>query len=226
MKPISISIIIISILSIAYSFAVPAYTNEDKYQEMYMAIDVRELGSRIASDRFHENRDKFLTHKYLFQDYGATFLILGIASLLLFGANKPVTAPSSKLKIALVGFTAALFTVIGYVGDLFVEAFRGSFPWWADSLGIPLAGAPVLAFIFICWVILNLIAMRDPFKAGAPISFGKIRGSNYFYLLLLLATALIVMLCVAGAYFWMVLPGVLWLYFYASLWAGRYAANN
>jgi hypothetical protein len=24
----------------------------------------------------------------------------------------------------------------------------------------------------------------------------------------------------------MVLPGVIWLYFYASLWAGRYAANK
>ena len=55
--------------------------------------------------------------------------------------------------------------------------------------------------------------MNGTFEAGVAISFRQIKGSNYFYLLLLIVTVLIVLLCVVEAYFWMVLPGVFWLYF-------------
>ena len=226
MKRISIGIIILSLLSIVYSFAISAYTNEDEYHEKYMALDWQELGSRNASDRFYELRDEYLSNKYRFQDYGFTFLILGISSLLLFRKGKSTSAPSSNAKVALVGLGAALLTTSGYVGDLFLEFYRGSYPWWADSMGIPLMGVPLIAFIFIGWAAINLLAMNGKFEAGAVISFRQIKGSNYFYLILLVVTALIVILCVVDAYFWMVLPGVIWLYFYASLWAGRYTANK
>lgn len=226
MKRISVSIIIISLLSIVYSFTISAYTNDDEYHERYMALDWQELGSQNASAKFYELRDRYLSRKYKFQDYGFTFLILGVVSLILYGKGKPVVAPSSKAKVALVGFGAAALTTCGYVGDLFLEFYRGSFPWWADSMGIPLMGVPFFAFIFIGWAALNLLAMNGKFKAGAVISFRQIEGLNYFYLLLFVVTALIVVLCAVEAYFWMVLPGVFWLYFYASLWAGRYTANK
>ncbi|WP_051089028.1 hypothetical protein [Teredinibacter turnerae] len=226
MKRISIGIIIISLLSIAYSFSISAYTNEEEYREKYMALDWQALGSRNASNKFYELRDEYLSNKYKFQDYGFTLLILGCASLILFGNGLTVNAPTSNFKVALVGFGAALLTVSGYVGDLFLEFFRGSYPWWADSMGIPLMGVPVFSFIFIGWAALNLLAMNGKFKAGAPISIRQIKGSNYFYVFLFVVTALIVALCAAEAYFWMVLPGLVWLYFYASIWAGRYAANK
>lgn len=226
MKRISIGIIILSLISIGYSFAISTYTNKDEYHEKYMALDWQELGSRNASEKFYELRDEYLSNKFRFQDYGFTFLILGVASLLLFRKGKSVSAPSSKAKIALVGFGAALLTTSGYVGGLFLEYYRGSYPWWADSMGIPLMGVPFFAFIFIGWAAVNLLAMNGKFEAGASISFRQIKGSNYFYLTLLVVTALIVCLCIAEAYFLMVLPGIIWLYFYASLWAGRYTANK
>lgn len=226
MKRISIVIIILSLLSIGYSFAISAYTNEGEYHEKYMALDWQELGSRNASEKFYALRDQYLSNKYRLQDYGFTFLILGVALLLLFREGKPVTAPSSNAKIALVGFGAALLTTIGYIGDLFLEFYRGSYPWWADSMGIAIMGVPFLAFIFLGWAAVNLLAMNGKFEAGASISFRQIKGSNYFHLILLVVTALIVCLCMADAYFWMVLPGVVWLYFYASLWAGRYTVNK
>lgn len=226
MKRISIGIIIFSLLSIGYSFAISAYTNENEYHEKYMEIDWQKLGSRNASERFYELRDQYLSNKYRFQDYGFTFLILGVASLLFFRKGKPVTAPSSNAKIAIVGFGAASLTTGGYVGDLFLEFFRGSYPWWADSIGIPLTGVPFLAFIFIGWSAVNMLALNGKFEAGSAISFHQIKGSNYFYLILFFITALVVFLCIADAYFWMILPGITWLYFYASLWAGRYTANK
>jgi hypothetical protein len=226
MKQISIGIIIFSLLSIGYSFLVSAYTDEDEYREKYMALDWQELGSRNASDKFYELRDEYLSPKYKIQDYGFTFLILGLATFIIFRKGRPFHAPSSNAKIALIGFVAAALTTGGYVGDLFLEFFRGSYPWWADSLGIPLMGVPLFALIFFGWAALNLLAMNGQFTAGAPISLESIRGSNYFYLILLVLTTLIVALCAIDAYFWMVLPGLFWLYFYASLWAGRYIANK
>lgn len=226
MKRISIGIIILSVLSITYSFAISAYTNKDEYHEKYMTLDWQELGSRSASERFYELRKEYLSNKYRVQDYGFTFLILGVSSLLLFRKGKSITAPSSNAKIALVGFGAAVLTICGYVGDLFLEFYRGSYPWWADSMGIPLMGVPFIGFIFLGWAAINLLAMNGKFEPGAPISFRQIKGSNYFYLLLFVLTALIVLLCAIEAYFWMVLPGVFWLYFYSSLWAGRNTANK
>ena len=226
MKKISIAIIILSLLSITYSFFVSAYTDEEEYQQKYMAIDWQELGSRNASDQFYELRDVYLSPKYKFQDYGYTFLILGIAGFVFFRKDIPFNAPSSNAKVAAIGFGAATLTVGGYIGDLFLEFNRGSYPWWADSLGIPLMGFPVIAIIFLGWAALNLLAMNGQFRAGAPITFKHIKGSNYFYLILIFLTILIVGLCAIDAYFWMVLPGVFWLYFYGSLWAGRYTANK
>lgn len=226
MKRISISIIILSLLSIGYSYTISAYTDEDEYMEKYMALDWQELGSRNASDKFYELRDQYLSLKYRVQDYGFTFLILGLATFVCFRRGTSINAPSSNGKLALVGFSAAALTTGAYIGDLFLEFYRGSYPWWADSLGIPLMGVPVLAILFFGWAALNLLAMNGKFKAGAPISIKNIKGANYFYLFLIVITSLIVALCAIEAYFWMVLPGVFWLYFYASLWAGRYTANK
>ena len=226
MRKIFAFIVLVSLLSISYSLTTPAYTNKVEYEEKYIAIDWQKVGSRVASDRFYELRDEYISNKYKIQDYGFTLLILGTASLIIFRKEKPTNTPSSKTKIALIGFSAALLTTAGYVGDLFLEFYRGSYPWWADSLGIPLMGAPILAFIFTGWAAINLLAMNGKFKAGTAISFCQIKGTNYFYLILLVVTALITLLCAIEAYFWMVLPGLFWLYFYVSLWAGRYTDKN
>jgi hypothetical protein len=223
MKRLSLSIIILSLLSIVYSFTISAYTNEDEYHQKYLALDWQKLGSQNASNRFYKLREEYLSNKYKFQDYGFTFLILGLAFFNITRKGKSTSSPSSKTKIALVGFGAALLTTGGYVGDLFLEFYRGSYPWWADSLGIPLMGVPLLALIFIGWASINLLAMNGQFQTAVNISFRQIKGSNYFYLLMLVVTALIVCLCAVDGFFWMVLPGVFWLYFYASLWAGRSA---
>jgi hypothetical protein len=226
MKRISIIIIILSLVSITYSFFISAYTNEEEYREKYMALDWQKLGSRNASNQFYDLREEYLSPKFTFQDYGFTFLILGLATFIFFRKDQPINAPSSKAEIALIGFGAAALTTGGYVGDLFLEFSRGSSPWWADSPGIPLMGVPVLGFIFFSWAALNLFAMNGEFNAGVPISFKSIRGSNYFYLFLLIITIGIVALCAIDAYYWMVLPGMFWLYFYAALWAGRNTPKN
>ena len=191
-----------------------------------MSLDWQELGSKAASKEFYELRDEYLSNKFKFQDYGFTFLILGGLSFFIFRRDKPLYSPSSKTGISMLGFGAALLTTACNVGDLFLEFYRGAYPWWADSMGIPLMGVPFLALIYLGWSALNLLGMNGNFIPGAVISFRKVKGSNYFYLFLIVVSILLTGICVAEAYFWMVLPGILWVYFYASLWAGRFTANK
>lgn len=220
-KKISITVILLSILSILYSFTMSPYINEEEYQKGYAAINLNEIDSRTASNQFFKLRAQHLSKKYSFQNYGFTFLILGASVLFLFRKGLSVNAPSPKLKIAFVGFVAALLTVGGYIGDLFLEFYRGAFPVWADSLGIPLTGVPILTSMLLLWAALMSLTLIGKFEAGAQISFKQIRGLNYFYLLLFVISTVIVLLCVVDGFFWLVLPGILWLYFYASLWSGR-----
>lgn len=226
MKKISSVITILSLLIICFSFTLSAYTNEEDFQEKYMAIDWQELGSRAASDEFYKLKDKYLSNKYKFQDYGFTFLIIGIAGLIVFRKGGEVYSPSSKSKVVLLGFGAAFLTVVAYVGDLFLEFFRNSYPWWADSLGIPLMGIPILAIAFFAWAALNMLALNGKFNAGVRIVLSRVKGSNYFYLTLIVLTLVVLLLCIIDGYFWLLLPSILWLYFYVSLWSGRYAASN
>jgi hypothetical protein len=226
MKQTSLVIIVLSLLSILYSFSLSAYTNDAEYHEKYLAIDWQELGSSVASSQFFELRNDYLSNKYSLQDYGFTFLIIGTAVFIFFRKGQAVYTPSSVLKLVLVGLCAALLTIGAFVGDLFLEFFRGAYPWWADSLGIPLMGLPMLAFLILAWVALNLLALNGHYKSSVPITFKQLKNSSYFYLTLSVLTSLIVFLCILDGFFWLVLPGVFWLYFYTSLWAGRRSISD
>jgi hypothetical protein len=87
-------------------------------------------------------------------------------------------------------------------------------------------GVPILALIVIGWSALNLLALSGNFSTGVTIDLIGFKSSNYFYLLLILVTLLVLLLCIVDGFFWLVIPGMLWVYFYLSLWAGRKAANQ
>ena len=82
---------------------IPAYTNEDAYQEKYRSIDWQKTGSRAASDQFFSLRQEYLSNKYKIQDYGVTFLILGLAAFAIFKNGTPLRTPSSRPMVVLLG---------------------------------------------------------------------------------------------------------------------------
>jgi hypothetical protein len=226
MKNIGYCMALLGLLIFAYSFALDAYTDAEAYNEAYLSIDREELGREASFEAFHKLRQEYLTNKFRYQDYGITFVSLGLF-LIIVGRKgwSNVSSPNAKWKTVLLGFGAALLTTVGYVGNLFLEFFRGSFPHWADSLGIPLAGLPIMVIIFVSWAAVNMIGLGK-YAPSAPISNMGIRNINWWYGILSLLTALITLLCVCDGFFWLVLPGLLWLYFYLSVMAGRKAANN
>ncbi|HIP47677.1 MAG TPA: hypothetical protein EYG92_01745 [Lutibacter sp.] len=190
-------------------------------------MDRIELGREESFEAFYALREKYLTNRFQYQNYGVTLLSLGIFLMFLTRKGwKNISSPNTNWKIFLLGFSAALLTTVGYIGDLFLEFARGSYPHWADSLGIPLAGVPVSFMIFFGWAAVNMLGMNGKFNAGVSISNMGYHNINWWYAILAFVTTLITSLCIYDGFFWLVLPGVLWLYFYLSIMAGRKAANK
>jgi hypothetical protein len=214
MKIISSLIIITGISLLGYSFTFDRYTNEQEYNEQYLS-----LTGPSDSEKFYEIRDKYLTPKFKLQDYGLTFIFSGLI-LLFLSFNKGKT-PSRKIIIILIGFAAALLSNIAYVGDLFLEMYRESYPHWADSLGIPLMGVPGLLILSFIWVGLNLIGMSEPFKTRVQMIPLKKDNLNKWYVSILLLTILLTFILIIDGYFWQVIPGFLWAYFYSSILFGK-----
>lgn len=212
-----IIILIIGIGLIIKSTLYQRYTNEKAYQDKYMEL----TGEEGDSEKFYKLREEYLTPKFDFENYGITSIILGlgILTISLIGLNR-LRTPSKKIWIVIIGIIAALITNVGYVGDLFLEMSRDSYPHWADSLGIPLMGVPFLIIISLGWVGLNLIGIKGDFKTGVLIFPIRHDNLNLWYTIILALTIIITLWTILDGYFWQVVSGFLWIYFYLSILIG------
>lgn len=217
MKIASIIIILIGISLIGYSVTLEPYTNKTEYEEKYYALE-----GENRSEKFYELRETYLTEKYSFENYGMTFLIAGTFLLIFFfkGWNS-FKIPKHKTIIGLIGLGAVLVTTFGYVGDLFLEMYRGRYPHWADSMGIPLASVPIIFIILFVWFALNLIGLTNPFKTGGLIRELNFKGISYWYAALLFLTVVFTGVLIFEGDFWWTTAGFLWIYYYLSLLVGR-----
>jgi hypothetical protein len=220
MKTIPYIITVIGLVIFGYSLTLKPYTNEDEYNSKYMQIS-----GENRSELFYDLREEYLTIKYPLADYGLTTVIIGLILIFILfrGWSEFRTLPSKKWIIS-IGFAAVLSTVLCYVGDLFNEYSRGSSPNWADSLGIPLMSVLPMLVILTIWLGFNLIGLRGDFKANIPVSSLRFSNINYWYLTISILTIIILILMIIEGYFWMLLPGFLWLYFYISILIGRRTA--
>jgi len=135
---------------------------------------------------------------------------------------RPLKAPGSGFGFFALAIAAPVLTVLGFVFDLFQGYARWEFPPWADSLGIPLMGVPVLLVAGLVWALAHLALLAGvPRRADVLVSFNSVRRGNLWLLIVCgLTTLLVVGMGIDGAY-WYAIPGVLWLYFYASISAVR-----
>ena len=211
-------ILILSGLSLlGFSWPLEPYANQKAYEPAYYALE-----GEHKSQQFHELRALYLTKKHTLENYGLTLIILGVFSLLLFfkGWNN-FKIPKNKLSIAIIGISAVIVTAFGYVAELFLESSRGTFPHWADSIGIPLASVPIMVVLLCAWFALNLMGLLKPFKTGGLVKCLKMNNINYWFLFILSITVLLTLILIFRGYFWMVTAGILWSYYYLCLLVGR-----
>ena len=197
------------------SFSYDRYSDESAFNKKYMEID-------YDDEKFYELREEYLTSKDDYFDYGITFVICGLGTILLSVIGiKKIRTPSKRWIIVFVGLLAAITTTIASVVDLFMEVFRGSCPHWADSIGIPLLRVPFILIIFLIWVGFNSIGLMKPFNTSVLISTIKIAKVNRWYLIIAILSLLITIWSVVSGFFAFIIPGLLWAYFYISILLGQ-----
>lgn len=221
--------LLLSVFGVAlflYTLTLDRYTDEAAYRAAYQAIHPHDVGLEAAGESFSELRRRYLTPKFELEDYALTAAVTGLvmAVLSLIGWSR-LAAPSSRWIVASLGFAASGMSVAALFFDALLLEFREDVPWWSDSLGpvfFLLVGTTV---VLVAWVTINLLGLRGRFVAGAKFAPVELRGINWWYAILTLASVGLTLFTVSQADFTMVIPAVLWTYFYASLLAGRHAAN-
>lgn len=144
------------------------------------------------------------------------YLVIAGAFIPLFTGRTAVSRlPERRLPVALFGTLAAMATIGAEVGSLFLDMARGEFPWWADSIGIPLSGMPFVFLGLLCWVGFHMWLLPKTIQrnySGAAVICTKawLTAMGVFA-----ATYLAYAACIGD--FWSLLPMVMWLGFYFSL---------
>jgi len=200
------------------SFSCDRYSDERAFNEKYMEIDSDEN----ASEQFFELRNEYLSSKDDYFDYGITFVICALIILLLsVVASRGIRTPNKRWIIVSIGLLAAITTTMSYVIDLFIQMSRGSYPHWADSLGIPLSGAFGTLIVLLVWVGLNSIGLMKPFRTSVLISPMNIAKANRLYMVIAVLSLIIAIWTIASGLFLDIIPDLLWVYFYMSILLGR-----
>lgn len=206
--------VLLGVCLFGYSLSMKPYTDEDLFEKKYMEL------SSGQSKEYFELRDSMLTSKYRIQDTGITYFSIALLVGLIFKlGHHSFKSPRSKFGFTLLALGLPFLTVIGYVFDLMQGMSRQEFPHWADSLGIPLASAPIQLAILLAWSLLHLLFLRGCEINARDISLSKTH--NYWLMFLSILTALLLSICAFYGQYWYALPGVAWLYFYLSLAAVR-----
>lgn len=210
--------LILGVLLFVFSHSYSMYTNKDEFLDKVMAIDIEQENS---SEQYFQLRAEYLTPKIVLENYSMTSIILGliITFVSVIGVNN-IKTPKSKIGLVFLGLSAVLFTSIADVVGLLLESFRDSSPPWADSFGIPLMDVPIFFILFLLWFIINLIGMRNNFKTDINIFPLKCRDLNWWYLILIIFTSLLTVYIIALGFFILIIPCLIWIYFYFSLMTG------
>jgi hypothetical protein len=166
-----------------------------------------------------------VTTKFKLQDYGVTLLAYAL-SLAAF-CWRPFKAPPSRLGFVILAAAAPFLTVFGYIFDLMQAQARMEFPPWGDSLGIPLMGIPVILFAGLLWAFAHFSLLAGiPQRAGLALSLSAIHRSHPWLLIVSTLTAILSAIAAAEGAYWYVIPGSIWLYYYAAIAAVRQMKND
>ena len=213
-------LLFIGIAILGYALSIAPYKDEKLFMERYMAL------SSGQSEEYWKLRDEMLTPKYQLQNYGGTLVAAALGMVLVSrkGWRQP-KSPRSRATLFGLAFAAPFLTVSAYVFDLLQGFARGEFPHWADSMGIPLMGVPVLFIVLLVWAAAHLGFLRRAYQPATPLALAVSLKANWWLLCVSAGTAVLVVASVLVGQYWYAMPEVLWLYFYLSLGAVRRATN-
>jgi len=216
---ISLILITIGISLVGYSMTMEPFTDLEIFMEKYMAM------SNGQSDDFYTLREEMLTSKYRLQDLGISIILFTVAfmSLLKIGGNK-ICSPNKKSTIIVLAILLPIISVSGFIFDLFQALNRNEFPYWADSLGIPLMGVPIQFGVLMLWSLAHLSLIKN--ISATPLLQAVSFKLNLWIMFISVITVLLVLLTAYYGQYWYSIPGLMWLYFYLSIGVSRFKYEN
>ena len=199
MKLTGMTILMIGIILFGISLGQKRYFNKSEFSNKYEMINPQQ---NHAEENYYTLREQYLTSKTDFENYGISLILLGliIYGIVVFDYRK-IKTPKTKQAVIGIGLVAVLLTTIAYVGDILLEMYRGHYPYWADSIAIPLMKVPFLILLMIVWVGLNSIGIINNFHPDVYLFPIKIYGLNYWYFFLSIVTVALLIYFVITGYF-------------------------
>lgn len=200
---------------LGFTFSIAPYKDEALFMERYMALSVGQ------SAEYWQLREEMLTPKFQLQDCGGTLVALAVGVFLVSRKGwRNLQSPHSRAALFAVAFAAPFLTVGAYIFDLFLGFRRGEFPPWADAMGIPLIGAPMLLVVLLAWAGAHLAFLRFPYRP-ALLSWAMSIRTHWWLLSVAAITGVFALFWVAVGQYWYAIPAAAWFYFYVSLAATR-----
>ena len=210
-------IFLLGIMLIIYSLTLNAYIDTDLFNTKYMELTMGQ------SQEYYDLRQSMLTPKYYLQDIGILLILL--SSLFFFlkkiGKNS-IKTPKSKTMFIILALFLPVLTTGGFIFDLMQAMFRGEFPHWADSLGIPLMGTPIIFISLLFWSLIHLIFLHESNITATEIKLNTLKKFNKWLLFIIIVSLLITIQAGILGQYWYAISGILWIYYYISLATIRY----
>ncbi len=190
------------------SKSLPVYNDQDVYQREYKKINDRYLagaiGSHEASRAFYVNQDHYLSSKYSFESSGwflivsVVYTLLGIVVYYWTVKRKKAIHRAWFYFLMLLNITAVF--VLSSL-NLYIQQDRNLFPWWADSLGIPLFGALIgLCFVTPLFLAITTFSLRGYHRESPNFSLHKFTDLSPAYKIYFLVSIAIVLLAVGTSW--------------------------
>ena len=242
MRALFIVIAILGIVLTIYSHTMPMYTNKaEKYE-----LD-RQAGEHIGENDWAEFKEEYFeqvgtlrTHRHIIMDFGFGVTSFSLSALLFFLIFRirqfkdllHIRTPKKKMWIFVIGNLAWLALLPGIAFYFFYRLERGDYPWFADSIAIPVvtgAGVIIILLPFIN-VFFGLFASQGTYPAKIFVKYATISFSSVFFEILFLLLGTLNIIILLG----FVLSGdvigipvaVVYLYLLLSLRAGKIQRTN
>lgn len=202
-----------------YSWQMPLYKNGEAYRQCYQAISET---SDAAFTQFDECRDKFLGPRIYLQKYSAVAAILILFAILFFVlGGKSIKALKSRWFISAIGMGAAVIGAISAYPALLYEMENESYPWWADSISIPMGGIVVTMLVYLVVAGFNFLFLQRARDPRGPLFRIDLRWDHKFLLLELLFSLILILDLARIGNFIEMTPMILWVVFFAAILAYR-----
>lgn len=208
LRILAIVLLVAGNVMVGVALGMKPYTDEAQYTQSVSALEPGQ------SSLYAQIRDEFLTPKFPLTDYGVT---LTVCAVLLFVATYLKKSPRNKYTLLAVGLCAVVAQFFGGYAYLMVQAGRGEYFHFADSLSIPLMFGVVMMAVSLLVVVGTAVPMFFRFHGGEQFTSGGFGRVNITYFVLaLLATVALVTFAATSAYELMP-AAALYVYYFASL---------